>query len=76
MSIYVCSHCGNYVDSDFDLPAEDCGEEVCPNCAETYFDEDGNLIEEQAEMEKDPAFDAFVVQRQRSSLNAMIEDYK
>ena len=47
MSIYVCSHCGNYVDSDFDLPAEDCGEEVCPNCAETYFDEDGNLIEEQ-----------------------------
>ncbi len=46
MAGYICEVCGNLIDGDWNVGTEYKDGEVCESCAETVFDEDGNIIEE------------------------------
>ena len=78
MSIFVCSECGRRKDSD-DCecevdPRDPMGIELlCLDCAEKI---PGNSDRIQKMMDNDPEYQAWLNGVEKSSLNAMIEDYK
>lgn len=60
MSIFICEGCGDYVDSDYDIPVEISGALFCERCQI-----DMNLVEDEPVME--------AVERELSLMAA--EDY-
>ena len=73
MSIYICNHCGNYVDDDYHPgevdPDDDC-KLICPRCSEEY----GKEYAKQAMLDHDHDYQSWVTQRQNDNLKYQMEN--